>query len=52
MNERTVLPLTGHWAIVKHIALTRVRTWSQAILLEHDWFYAVFFCFLAIAVIG
>jgi hypothetical protein len=46
------MALAGPWAIVMHIALTRVRGWSQSILLEHHPGFAVGFCLLAFILIG
>jgi hypothetical protein len=52
MSRRTVLALTGPWAILVHIGLTRVRGWSYLIFLEHGWFLAMVSSFLATVVIG
>jgi hypothetical protein len=52
MSKRTVVALAGPWAIVMHIGLTRVRGWSQMIFLEHHWFFATVFCFLAMVMVS
>ena len=51
MGKRTILALTGPWAILVHIGLTRVRGWEQ-VFLEHRWYFGWSFCFLATVVIG
>jgi hypothetical protein len=52
MSKRTIVALTGPWAIVMHIGLTRVRGWSQTIFLDHHWFFATVFCFFAMVVVS
>ena len=37
MNKKTLIALSGAWAIIVHIGLTRVRVWAETVLLN-NWF--------------